>query len=84
MTPKTFPEQNMKFVHEDCADLPAFVGAGQVISAWEITDEELEVLQRTKTVYLSVWGQGTPPVALYAQYPFTDQSEYPEILETDE
>lgn len=81
MTPKDFPEKNMTFVAEGCLDLPAYKGDGVIVTAWELTEEELDILTRTRTVYLMVVGQGTPPVSLMAEYPFKDKSEYPDLIE---
>lgn len=40
-----------------------------VISCWKPTREELEEIQRTGRVWLMVWGQTMPPVALVGTKP---------------
>lgn len=79
--PKQFPEQNITYMAEGCGDLPAYKGDGVIITAWKLSDEDIEILQKTKTLYMSLWGQGMPPVGLYTGYPFRDTSEYPDELE---
>ena len=49
-------------------EVPALDGSKHkstvVISCWELTDEELELLKQTKKVYLSVYAPFQPPVSL--------------------
>lgn len=42
-------------------------GGTVMVSAWFPTPAELELLQRGRPVYLSVWGGGHPPVSLYVE-----------------
>lgn len=59
---------NTIFTAEGCFDLPATVmqspGDAQVVeTCWELSPEELAVVQQTGKVYLSIVG-GQPPVCL--------------------
>ncbi len=41
-----------------------------VVSCWKPSKEELEQIQKTGRVWLWVWGQTMPPVALDVDHPF--------------
>lgn len=41
-------------------DLLVFAGRGSLVTAWRLSPEELENVQRTGIVYVSFWG-GMPP-----------------------
>jgi len=45
-------------------------GLPVVISCWKLTREELDELRRTGRVWLVVFGETMPPVALDARKPF--------------
>lgn len=45
-----------------CNDLEVFVHEGQFISCWRLSPEELETVQRTGVVWLSVYAWQAPPV----------------------
>lgn len=46
-----------------CGSLPCFVNGTHVVSAWELTDAEIEEIVRTRRVFLSTWtGRGMVPV----------------------
>ncbi len=74
--PVEFPEQNCVFgkppsmTDEQCVALPAHKSPEQIISCWELSDEEIEMLIKTKRVYLSVIGGVQPPVAIVVDPPF--------------
>jgi hypothetical protein len=58
MTPIEFKGQNVIFAKDqpEYQPLPALViegNEGEVISCWQLTDEELERLNKTKCIYLS-------------------------------
>lgn len=84
MIPIDFPERNLTLTAEGCKDLPCWHGPNQFISCWELTDEDLDILMRTKKLYLSVLGSGHPPVDIVAAFPFVDNSEFPELIEEKE
>lgn len=72
-------ETNITFVAEGCGDLPATRafdenGASYIITAWEISPEELKKLQETGIIYLSVIGNGIPPVFLTADNPIIERT----------
>ena len=48
----------------DCGDLEVFRDGEVIVSCWRLTDEEFQEILETGVVWLSVWGQGTPPVAV--------------------
>ena len=69
-TPVQFPEANCNFVgqEEEVLDLPAWRGfEGHnpvIISCWELSEEELQEIQKNKQVFLTVFGLQTPPIAV--------------------
>ena len=72
------------FVASGCAPLPVLRvdlegGVGCLVSAWELTPEEMAEVARTGRVWLWIWGAQHPPVALETypptvQAPVLDQS----------
>lgn len=80
-----FPQQTTVFgkpkdwKDEDCYGLPVaqsfYLNSEQkkvpcLISCWQLTKEELEEIQRTGIVWLSITGEGMPPVSLQINTPF--------------
>ena len=49
---------------DECFDLPVCVSNGQTISCWRLTPEELEIINETGVIWLSVIGNIHPPVAV--------------------
>lgn len=82
MKPIKFSEANMKFTappgrEQEVDDLPVFSDGNQIISCWELTDEELIEVIKTKKVYLGVMGNTTPPIMLMGKSPFViNNGEY--------
>lgn len=69
MKPIETKDTNVVFTLDGCGDLPAVAahdenGTNYVITAWEISPEELEKLKETGIVYLSIVGMSVPPVLL--------------------
>lgn len=89
MQPIEFPEQNKVFKApegmDNCSDLPVCecidfnFNTPVIISKWKLTPEELQKVNETGEIWLSVVGQGMPPVCLMVDYPFIfkDQLEDP-------
>ena len=80
MKPIETKETNMVFTLDGCGDLPAVAahdedGVNYIISAWEITPEELEKVKETGIIYLSVVGTQIPPVALLVENPMIEEGE---------
>lgn len=82
MLPTTFKESNTVFgkpadmTDEECMDLPVWAGKDGlgfpvIISCWKFSKEDLEEIQRTGCIWLSITGQGMPPVSLFTEHPFT-------------
>ena len=75
MKPIVTPESNAVFILEGCGDLPAVKahdpesGQSYVITAWEVSPDELKILQESGILYLSIMGNTVPPVALSVQNP---------------
>ena len=75
MKPIEMPESNAVFKMEGCGDLPAVkahdpeTGQSYIISAWEVTPEDLKLLGKTGIVYLCTMGTLLPPVALSVENP---------------
>lgn len=81
--PISFAQANRKFgppegmTEEQCGELHAFVGADPngvpvIISCFELSDEDIETLKKTKVLWLWVFGQGMPPVAITSEKPFNE------------
>lgn len=79
MRPKEFKEQNAVFGsgQKGVEPLPAYLSAdGQVVSCWEVTDEDIKRMRETGCVWLSVLTYREPlqPVCITTEYPFIDES----------
>lgn len=86
MLPTTFEGSNFTFTKpkdmtdEQCMDLPVWKGevsideagntAPAIISCWKFSKEDLEEVQKTGCIYLSITGYGMPPVSLFTENPF--------------
>lgn len=69
MAPKKFPQVNVMYGEDqpEYQPLPVYRSEdGQAISCWELTDEEIEKIKETKSIYLSImtFGQLLQPVYL--------------------
>lgn len=72
---------------ERCMDLPVWVGmAGDsdnpdapdmpaIISCWALSKEDLERIQKTGVIWLSIAGARMPPVSLFTENPFNPNEE---------
>lgn len=65
---------------EGCGDLPAVAahdenGTEYIITAWEISHEELERLKETGIMYLLIVGTGVPPVLLTVDNPLIEEGD---------
>ncbi len=72
MKPIKFRQQNVIYVAEDCGNLPAYKGYGQIISCWKMTLVERIKALITGKVWLSVLGINQPPVYLCVNNPFKE------------
>ena len=80
MKPIETKDTNVVFTLEGCGDLPAIAahdenGLNYVITAWEITPEELEKAKETGIIYLSIVGTNVPPLLLTVDYPLIEGDE---------
>jgi hypothetical protein len=84
MLPTSFPEQNFVYskpssmTDEQCMDLNVWRGKTSdnfpaIISCWKLSKEDLEEIQRTGVIWLSITGNGMPPVSLFTENPFVQQ-----------
>lgn len=84
MIPCSFDESNVALSRPDCMSdeqcqpLSVFRGPdakGQpiVISCWKFTVEEVELLAKTGRIWLWVYGEVMPPVALDVVHPFIER-----------
>lgn len=80
MKPKNFEEANINYTKpegwtdEQCVTLPAFKNDEVIISCWEISDEELEVLKVTKEIWFYLHAPVQVPIILTADNPFQTES----------
>jgi hypothetical protein len=81
MLPADFPERNFVFTKpsgmtdEQCSDLPVWKGNDRdgfpiIVSKWKLSKEDLEEINRTGEIWLSLTGNGMPPVSVFTEYPF--------------
>lgn len=82
MKPTNFKHQNKILkaplgAEDDVSDLPVcetFDAEGKplVISVWELSDADIELLVKTRRLNFMCWGHTHPPVCLSAQDFFSD------------
>lgn len=83
MIPIEFKEQNKIFhkpadmTDEECQSLNVWQGKDQagfpnIISCWKLTEEELKTVNETGVVWLTIVGNGMPPVSVSGIYPFVE------------
>jgi hypothetical protein len=81
MLPTDFEQRNFVYqkpanmTDEECMDLPVFRGVTPdgwpcIISKWKLSKEDLEEIQKTGAIYLSITGYGMPPVLLFTEDPW--------------
>ena len=80
MKPIETKDTNIIFTLEGCGDLPAIAahdenGTNYIISAWEISPEELKKAKETGIIYLSAVGTQIPPVLLTVDIPIIEGDE---------
>lgn len=79
MTPIRTDYSNVTYTAGGCFDLPATIasrqdGSQEVETVWELTDEELEQINKDRRVYLYIMGRQMPPVFLSAKSELTLQN----------
>lgn len=92
MLPTDFEQRNFVFgkpadmTDEQCMDLPVFKGVAKdesggeipvIISCWKLNKEDLEEIQKTGHVWLSITGHGMPPVSIFTENPFIPTNALP-------
>lgn len=86
MLPTDFPQRNFVYgkpadmTDEQCMSLPVFKGTQYtdedgntvpcIVSCWKFNKEDLEEIQKTGCIWLSITGHGMPPVSLFTENPF--------------
>ena len=86
MLPSTFEQSNFVYTKpkgwedEQCMDLPVWKGEAPIdeagttqpciISCWKLSKEDLEEINKTGQIWLSITGHGMPPVSLFTENPF--------------
>ena len=78
MKPVGFKEQTTLFakpksmMEGECGTLPAHIDLLKNIttSCWEFSDEEIEVIKKTKKIWLTTFAVPPPPVTLQVNSPF--------------
>lgn len=89
MIPTTFDQQNKIYtkpegwIDEQCSDLPTWEGSVKVvgtemeipaiISCWKLSYEDLQEIQKTGCVWLSITGKVMPPVSVSVENPFVNE-----------
>jgi len=80
MLPIDFKEANFTFrkpvdmTDEQCSSLRVWKGiidgTPVIISKWQPNKEDIEAVNRGEAVYLTIMGDGMPPVSLQIEHPF--------------
>lgn len=77
-----FNEMNAKIAEnqQEYETLPARIyndGFGEVISCWELSDEEFEIIKKTKCIWLSIltFNKGIAPVVLMVEKPEMEERQ---------
>ena len=79
--PIEFEQQNAIFTKpedmtdDECVSLHVFQSETQIISCWQLTEDEMIEVAKTGKIYLSVMGQAQPPVCVLGESPFIDEVE---------
>ena len=76
--PTTLPEANLmlgrpsNMTEAECSSLPVHVTTAprQFISRWQPTADDLERLVRGEPIWIHVFGEGHPPIAVTTENPF--------------
>jgi len=69
MIPIQMDYSNITYVADGCRDLPATLfidrnGNYEVETVWDLTDEEVEQIVKSKRLYLYIMGASVPPLLL--------------------
>lgn len=71
MRPVDFPQANKTFTGwDDILDLRAHDDGTNIFECWEFTKEDLEEVNRTGRIWISLMMRGVPPVSLQVESPF--------------
>lgn len=89
MLPVNFPQSNKVYAKpegwtdEECSDLNVWQGDAPIegtnrtvpaiISCWRLSHEDLQEIQRTGIVWLSITGTAMPPVSVFTECPFEQE-----------
>ena len=70
---------------DQCMDLPVWKGQvplddssqtfPAIISCWRLSKEDLDEINRTGVVWLSITGHGMPPVSIFTENPFETEKQ---------
>lgn len=79
--PVEFPEKNFVFTAPqnmpECGELPAHLHGAGVLTCWEFDDEDIEIIQKTKRVWINLHSHTIAPISLTAEMPFQEPVEFP-------
>ena len=69
MKPIRNENTNTTYIRKDCNDLPGAAyeyddGTKAIETCWELSDEELKIINETKKIYVQQEGETLPPMAL--------------------
>lgn len=75
MKPVTNKNTNKLYIRQDCNDLPGAAykyedGTPAIETCWELSDKELEIINKTKRIYVQQQGETLPPMALTVESVF--------------
>lgn len=82
-----FEEANFTFTAppdmDNCGDLRVFRDGERIISALELTKEEILNLLIFRRVWLHIWGQAQPPIYLETTSPFVNAQNVVRLADAD-
>lgn len=76
--PVYFPQANFTLLGPagtDVLDLHCYRGQGNFVSCWELSDDELEEVIKTRRIFVGVQGAQTAPPIWVAKNPFITQEQ---------
>jgi hypothetical protein len=82
MKPIEFKEMNVilkkpdSMTDEECGSLPVYCDGESCISCWELSDEDIEKLIKTRKLWFRVFsGITQPPIGFTVDKPFEEESD---------
>lgn len=80
MKPVKNKNTNTTYMREDCRDLPGAAykyedGTPAIETCWELSKKDLEIINKTKKIYVQQEGLTLPPMMLSVESVFGDSND---------